>query len=150
MKHAVVQTVVLAVLVSGSVAFGDDGAARCAASTLQGRYVFSASGFAINAASGAAQPRAIVEVIDFAGDETLSVPAATRSVNGAVARSLPSVGSYTVGPDCAGTITFAGPSFDIFVDPRGERLFLIQTDPGNVFSGSAVRTSRELADRDIR
>lgn len=126
------------VIFSG-VAFADDDGTRCSERTLHGSYVFAASGFTI--AAGSAQPKAIVEVIDFNGDGTLSVPAATRSVNGAITRSLPSVGSYTVAEDCTGTIAFDGPSFDIFVSPRGNQLWLIQTNPNNVFEGSATRTT---------
>jgi hypothetical protein len=128
----------LAAGVSG-IAFADDDARPCSERTLHGSYVFSASGFTI--VSGAAQPKAIVEVIDFNGDGTLAVPAATRSVNGVITRSLPSVGSYTVAEDCTGTIAFDGPSFDIFVSPRGNQLWLIQTNPNNVFEGAATRTA---------
>ena len=67
--------------------------------------MFAATGN--NIMSGVPQPKAIVEVIEFNGDGTLSVPAATRSVNGAVARSLPGgTGSYTVEAGLTGTITF--------------------------------------------
>src|SRR4051812_23065509 len=130
-----------------SAAFAGDGP-RCSARTLRGTYVFSASGFAIVA--GAAQPKAIVEVIEFNGDGTLTVPAATRSVNGAIARSLPSIGGYAVADDCTGTVTFDGPSFDIFVSPRGNQLWLIQTNANSVFEGSATRTSRDPHDHDSR
>jgi hypothetical protein len=90
------------------------------------------------------QPKAIIEVIDFNGDGTLTVPAATRSVNGVITRSPSSVGTYTVTVDCVGTIAFAGPAFDIFISPQGNQLWLIQTNPYNVFEGSATRTSRAL------
>jgi len=150
MKHLkkVAVAAVVAIFVPGAVfATGDPDA--CSARTLRGTYVFSASGFTVNPVSGIVQPKAIVEVIDFNGDGTLAVPAATRSVNGVVARSLPGVGSYTVNEDCTGTITFdGGPSFDIFVAPRGNTLWLIQTNPNNVFPGSATRVSRDRHDRD--
>lgn len=139
----------LAIGVSG-IAFADGDGNRCGLETLHGRYVFSASGFAVNAVTGAVQPKAIVEVIDFNGDGTLAVPAATRSVNGVIARSLPSVGSYTVTEDCAGAISFDGPAFDIFIAPRGNQLWLIQTNPNNVFQGSATRTSQETPDQGPR
>ena len=47
-----------------------------------GTYVFSATGF--NIVAGVAQPKAIIEVIEFNGDGTLSVGAVTLSVNGAI------------------------------------------------------------------
>jgi hypothetical protein len=47
---------------------------------------------------GAWVPKAIVELIRFNGDGTLSVPGATRSVNGTVASSLPGgTGTYDRG-----------------------------------------------------
>ena len=148
MKDLLMRTAVFVFLAIGvcGAAFAADDASRCSVQTLRGRYVFSASGFMINA--GVAQPKAIVEVIDFNGDGTLAVPAATRSVNGTITRSQPSVGTYTVTEDCAGTITFDGPAFDIFLSPRGNRLWLIQTNPNSVFQGSATRTSRDLPDQD--
>jgi hypothetical protein len=113
----------------------------CSLKTLRGTYVFSANGF--NIVAGIAQPKAIVEVIDFNGDGTLSVPAATRSVNGAVARSLPGVGTYTVEDDCSGTIAFEGPTFDIFILRNAEAISMIQTSPNTVFQGTATLRSRE-------
>ena len=147
MKHILMRTAVFVVLSVGAsgAAFAADQGGPCSVQTLRGRYVLSASGFLINASL--AQPKAIVEVIEFNGDGTLAVPAATRSVNGAITRSLPSVGSYTVTEDCVGTITFDGPTFDMFLSPRGDQLWLIQTNPNNVFAGSAKRTSRDVRGR---
>lgn len=152
MKNVLMWTVAAGLLALGmsGVAIAADDADLCGVHTLQGRYVFSASGFTMNPASGVVQPKAIVEVIDFNGDGTLAVPAATRSVNGTITRSLPSVGTYTVAEDCVGTITFDGPAFDIFTSARGNQLWLIQTNPNSVFEGSATRTSREPRDRDPR
>src|ERR1041384_6313238 len=75
--------VAMAVGVSG-VALADN---DCSLKTLRGSYVFAANGY--NIVSGIAQPKTIVEVIDFNGDGTLSVPAATRSLNGVIARTSP-------------------------------------------------------------
>jgi hypothetical protein len=129
-------------LVAAAMAVGVSGVALadndCSLKTLRGSYVFAANGY--NIVSGVAQPKTIVEVIDFNGDGTLSVPAATRSVNGMVARTPPGgTGSYTVDAACTGTITFAGPLFDIFISPNGETLWMIQTNPDTVFQGTATR-----------
>jgi hypothetical protein len=116
----------------------------CSDSTLRGLYAFNASGF--NIAAGVALPKAIVELIRFNGDGTLTVPAATRSVNGVIARSPANgVGTYTLAPDCTGSMTFGppGPTFDLFVAPRGARIRMIQTtDPaqaGPVLQGIVER-----------
>ena len=85
----------------------------CTERTLRGSYVFSASGF--NIVGGVQQPKAIVEMIVFNGDGTLDVPAATVSLNGVIIRSLHSVGTYTVEDNCSGTVTFNGPTYDMFL-----------------------------------
>jgi hypothetical protein len=149
MKKLITRAAMVAFLatgVCGAASADDDATGRCTAETLRGTYVFSAHGFVIIA--GVAQPKALIEVIDFNGDGTLVVSAATRSVGGVITRSAPSVGSYTVGADCAGTITFDGPTFDVFISPRGSQFWMIQTNPNSVFEGSATRTSRALLDGD--
>jgi hypothetical protein len=76
----------IALSVSASVLADDnEGSGReCSEATLQGLYVFSASGFSIVA--GVAQPRALVEFIRFNGDGILSNPAVTLSINGVITR----------------------------------------------------------------
>jgi hypothetical protein len=112
----------------------------CGLETLRGTYVFGAAGF--NIVAGVALPKAIAEVIEFNGDGTLSVPAATLSVNGVIIRSLPGVGTYAVADDCSGTIAFAGPAFDIFIGRHAETVWMIQTNSNTVLQGTATRTSR--------
>src|SRR5262245_7397892 len=123
-----------------AMARADDDGRECRLRTLHGRYVFSASGFKIAVVNGdeQEQPKASVEVVDFNGDGTLSVPAATVSMDGVVTSSAPSVGTYSVDPGCTGTIAFAGPTFNIFVEPRGDGLWMIQTNQGSVFQGRAT------------
>ena len=111
--------------------------------------VFAASGFIIPA-SGPAQPKAILEWIRFNGDGTVFVAGATRSLNGVVAQ-IPGGGGggYTVTDlvpqdgGCAGTLTFAPLTFDLFIQSKGEeKIWIIQTNPNNVFQGTATRVSR--------
>ena len=65
----------------------------CTLNTLRGTYVFTASGTYI--AGGVPQPKAIVEVIEFEGDGTLTVGAVTVSINGSMTQ-VPAGGSvYT-------------------------------------------------------
>ena len=129
------------VLGASGLARADERNDRCTLRTVRGTYVFSASGF--NIVAGVAQPKAIVEVIHFNGDGTLSVPAATLSANGVIIRSLPSLGTYTVEDDCTGTITFNGPTFDAFISRDGDTVSMIQTNPGTVFQGKATRQRKE-------
>jgi len=116
----------------------------CGVNTLRGLYLFATSGF--NIVNGVAQPKAIIEGIEFNGNGTLSVPFATVSINGNIIRSSGGVGSYTVQANCTGTLTFSrGPSFDIFVQPQGKQLWMIQTGPAAAppaaFEGIATRVS---------
>jgi hypothetical protein len=116
----------------------------CSVQTLRGSYLFATHGW--NIVGGVAVPKAIVEGIDFNGDGTLVSPFATVSINGTIIHSSHSVGSYTVAADCTGTLTFTGgPSFDIFVDPKGKQLWMIQTGPTAVpavFEGTVTRVSQ--------
>jgi hypothetical protein len=145
---AITRLVVVAMAFSTSViarAETPANAQTCDVETLHGSYLFATHGF--NIAGGVAVPKAIVEGIDFDGDGTLSSPFATVSINGTIFRSSGTVGSYTVNADCTGTLSFTGgPSFDIFVAPRGKELWLIQTGPAAapaVFEGTATRVSRQ-------
>jgi hypothetical protein len=135
-------------LTAAALAFGitavghaDQHGKACNLGTLSGSYVFAADGY--NIVSGLAQPKAIVELIDFNGDGTLSVPGGTRSVNGVVAQIPPGgAGDYTVEQGCTGTLVFSGgPSFDIHIAPHGETVWMIQTNPNTVFQGRATRLS---------
>jgi hypothetical protein len=58
------------------------------------------------------------------------------------------VGSYSVTPECTGTLAFGppGPTFDIFVSPQGDELIMQQTSQpvaaSFVMQGTAVRYGR--------
>jgi hypothetical protein len=123
-----------AVLSVCSVALAAD---TCTLKSLRGTYVFTASG---------TQTKSILEVIDFKGDGTLSVPASTRSVNGVFARTTGITGTYTVDAACTGSVALAtGPDFDVYISPKGEKVWMIQTDSGTVFDGNAA--SAQTADQ---
>ena len=112
---------------------------QCNQHTLRGSYLFAAHGW--NVVGGVAQPKAILEGIDFNGDGTLVSPFATVSINGTILHSSGSPGTYTLNADCTGTLSFtAGASFDIFVEANGKQLWMIQTGPmPAVFEGTATR-----------
>ena len=141
MKKIVRQSLVLAAMALGmsGIALADT---DCTLKTLRGSYVFTASGY--NLVAGVPQPKAIIEVIDFKGDGTLTVGAVTRSVNGVVAR-IPAggTGKYTLDAGCTGTLSFdGGPSFDIFPSPNGGKVRMIQTNSDTVFEGIAESAPR--------
>lgn len=136
-----------------ALALGTSGTARaestpqsCSAHTLRGSYLFATHGW--NIVGGIAQPKAIVEGIDFDGNGTLVSPFATVSINGTIIQSSGAPGTYTVAADCTGTLTFTGgASFAIFVESSGQQLWMIQTAglvPA-VFEGMATRVSPAVA-----
>jgi hypothetical protein len=122
-----------------SIAWASRDGPACREHKLNGLYVFTASGYT---ASGA-MPKAIVELLRFNGDGTLSVTGGTVSVGGAITVVQPGVttGTYTLDEDCRGTLTFlpSGPNFNMFAMPRGEDLWMIQTNPGNIFQGNVTK-----------
>ncbi|PYI98824.1 MAG: hypothetical protein DME98_02870 [Verrucomicrobia bacterium] len=128
----------MAVGTSATAQSAPDGRA-CSVHTLHGSYLFATHGW--NIVGGVAQPKAIVEGIDFNGDGTLVSPFATVSINGTILHSSGSLGTYTVNTDCTGTLSFTGgASFDIFVEQNGKQLWMIQTGPGSpVFEGTVTR-----------
>jgi hypothetical protein len=137
---------VMGSLVAVAMALGMSGIVRadCSAQTLRGSYLFATHGW--NIVGGVAVPKAIVEGIDFNGDGTLVVPFATVSVNGNIIRASGLPGSYTVAADCTGMATFPeGVSYDIFVDPSGKQLWMIETVGRGgvpvVFEGTATKVS---------
>ena len=139
--------VAVGVLCISGIALANDDRDDCTLQTPRGTYVFAATGH--NIVAGVPQPKAIVEIIEFHGDGTLSVPAAARSLNGVIGRALPGgTGGYTVEPGCAGTIAFDGPgaAFDVFLSPDAGELWMIQTNPNTVFQGTATRLSHNGSD----
>jgi len=148
--------VLTVLLVAAAMSFGisrtthaDGHEQSCGAHTLRGSYLFAAHGW--NIVGGVAVPKAIVEGIDFNGDGTLVSPFATVSINGTILRFGGGTGSYTVNPDCTGTLTFStGPGFDIFVKPgNGKQVWMIQTGPASpppVFEGTATKVSPKKED----
>ena len=136
---ALVSLVAAMALGASDTALADSRALGCGEYTLRGSYVFTAHGW--NIVGGIAQPKAIVEGINFNGDGTLVSPYATVSINGTILHSSGSLGTYTVNPDCTGSLSFTGgPSFDISVDVSGRQLWMIQTGPGSpVFGGMVTR-----------
>jgi hypothetical protein len=133
-----------AVTMTSGTARADGDVPSCSVHTLRGSYLFATHGW--NIIGGVAQPKAIVEGIDFNGDGTLVSPFATVSLNGTILRFGEGTGTYTVEADCTGTLTFSmGITFDIFVEPTGNRLWMIQTGPPEipaVFEGIVTRVSR--------
>jgi hypothetical protein len=141
---AVTMQAVIAVTIAGALsnvawAGNDEHGRRCDSTTLQGSYVFSASGFTI--VGGVAQPKTILELIDFHGNGALTVTGGTLSLNGTIIPIAPNgAGNYTVDPDCTGTVSFIPtPNFNLVVEADGKSGWMIQSTSGSVFQGTLTR-----------
>lgn len=154
MKMKLVKTIMSSLLLGcglvslvAAMSLGTSGTARadmkddtCSVQTLRGSYLFATHGW--NIVGGVAQPKAIVEGVDFNGDGTLVSPFVTLSINGTIIRTHGTQGTYTMQSDCTGTLSFAdGNIFDIFADLNGKQLWMIQTGGAvpAVFEGTATR-----------
>lgn len=138
------------VLVAGAPGFANAGSAKCTNDLLHGRYVLSSSGFTRAPASPPGSPwfpKAILEVMHFNGDGTLTTPAITLANpfgdTGAILQPVGAPGDYTINADCTGTVHFSDPSnvtYAVFVESSGRVIRMIQTNPSNnVFEGTAKR-----------
>ena len=129
-----------------------DSTNRCGADLLKGQYVFTASGFtrAANSVPGTPWvPKAILEILQFNGDGSLTTPGVTVAnpfgdLGGILHPPTGAPGAYIVNDDCTGLVHFfdaSGVMFNIYVEPpRGDTILMIQTNPANnVFQGTAKR-----------
>jgi hypothetical protein len=143
-----IAAIIVVGLIGTQSAFAQEEQASCTLATLNGMYIFDASGFTGLAPDWT--PKAVVESLRLNGDGTLSA-VSTVSVGGNLVEGglHNATGTYTVNPNCTGTLAFnpqpQGPRFDIFIAPRGTTFHMIQTGPSNVLNvlaGESRRVSR--------
>jgi hypothetical protein len=149
---------VLSVTLTTAVVLGLPGPAsadptrKCRNDILKGQYVFATSGFTRPPTSLPGTPwvpKAIVEILHFNGDGTLTTPGVTVAnpfgdLGNVLQPPAGAPGLYSINDDCSGTVQFLDANnamFKIFVDPpRGDTIWMIQTNPANnVFQGRARR-----------
>lgn len=117
-----------------------DGPRECSQGTLNGSYVLAASGFQV--VGGVAQPKAIIEQVDFGGDGSAIAPNVALAVNGnPILLSTDSPASYTHEQRCVFRLAFAnGPTHMVFMAPDGDSGWtLLLAPPNNVFQGTLTR-----------
>lgn len=133
----------------------------CKDDILKGQYLFTASGFTRPPGSAPGTPwvpKAIIEVIQFNGDGTLTTPALTAAnpfgdLGNILQPPSGAPGVYSINDDCSGTVQFFDASnvtFRIYVEPpkgntKGATIWMIQINPdNNVFEGSAKRIGKSV------
>jgi hypothetical protein len=122
------------------------GPTTCSLATLKGLYMFAQSGWAVPAPNSSLVPEGVTGYDKFYGNGKFD-SLATISLGGDIIPDVAAPGTYSLKSDCTGTLTVimqpAAPDvhLDIFVAPDGDKYFTIQTDPGNVLSGTIQRVA---------
>jgi hypothetical protein len=129
---------------SGMAWAGGSNDRGCSNATLRGLYMFAQSGY--TTVNGSLVPEGVTGKDNFHGSGTFD-SLATISIGGEIIPGDAAPGTYTVKSDCTGTVTVhmtppvPDVHLDIFVEPDGNEFFTIQTDPGNVLSGTIRRVA---------
>ena len=134
-----------------ALALGTSGTARateripqaCSVHTLTGLYLSSWDGYANFGET--LVPKAIMEGKRFNGDGTWFNEFGTVNIGGTTILNTGGFGgTYTVAPDCTGTMSVPdGPSFNIYVGPGAQKFWFTQT-VGTGATGLGVGTATRL------
>ena len=107
----------------------------CSVGMLRSLYLWTFDGY--QNIGGDLVPKAIMQGTRFNGDGTLINAFGTVNIGGfIIIDATGGVGTYTVAPDCTGTISITdGPSFNMYVGPGAQQLWTTQIAGG---AGSGV------------
>ena len=126
----------------------------CSLHSLRGAYAIQGSGSFVPPGSplpftiGAATPVNFQNLSIFDGHGNMTTPTGVDTIGGLIERNAPTVGTYTVHPDCTGELVvqtdhapeFGGPHVHhIFITVVGKKLYFTFTDPGATGSGFGER-----------
>jgi len=103
---------------------GEDEQKTCSNATLRGSFGLHATG------SRSGSPVAAVGKVTFDGQGNVQ-SSATRSFNGVISRVV-EVGTYTVNPDCTGSMFLTGGEIEFVIVDNGTELRAIAAAPGTV------------------
>ena len=106
-----------------------DGGRVCSVHMLRGLYLWTFDGY--QNFGGNFVPKAVMQGLRFNGDGTTFNPFGTVNIGGTVIiDATGGVGTYTVNPDCTGTLSITnGPSFNIYVGPGAQKVWTLETSP---------------------
>ena len=137
-----------AVCLAGAMAVGTSATAQsapdaqvCGVGMLRGLYLWTWDGY--QNFGGNPVPKAVMQGIRFNGDGTTFNPFGTVNIGGTIVIDVTGgVGTYTVAADCTGTLSITdGPSFNMYVGPGAQQLWITQIagGPGGLGVGTATR-----------
>ena len=119
----------------------------CSVHMLRGLYLWTFDAY--ENFDGNFVPVAVMQGLQFNGDGTTYNTFGTVNIGGTIVFDVTgAVGSYTVAPDCTGTLSITGgPSFNIYVGPGARQVWTIQSSPDplapGVSRGTAVRLPKQ-------
>ena len=131
---------------ASAMALGTSATARaaadrhCSVHMLRGLYLWTFDGYANF--GGNLVPKAIMQGLRFNGDGKTFNPFGTVNVGGTIIiDATGGVGTYTVEPDCTGTLSITnGPTFNIYVGPGAQQIWTPRLpDPGGTGLGWELR-----------
>jgi len=116
----------------------------CNVQTLRGVYLWSFN--ATTNFNGNFIPVAVLQGLQFNGDGTTYNTFGTVNIGGTIVFDVTgAVGTYTVNPDCTGTLSITGgPNFNIYVGPGAQQVWTIQSFPNAASTGVSVATAVRL------
>ena len=117
----------------------------CSVGMLKGLYLATSDGYAN--VGGNLVPKTIMEGKHFNGDGTFINEFGTVNIGGFIIIDTGGLGgTYTVAPDCTGTISVPdGPSFNMYVGPGAQKVWFTQIGGGaGDGSGLGVGTATRL------
>jgi len=118
----------------------------CSMQMLRGLYMWTFDGYAD--LGGTLVPKAVMQGTRFNGDGTTVNEFGTVNIGGTIIIDVTGPGgTYTVAPDCTGTISIPnGPSFNMYVGPGAQKLWITQI-VGAGATGLGVGTATLLPGR---
>jgi hypothetical protein len=111
---------------------------------LRGLYLWTFDGY--ENLGGNFVPKAIMQGLQFNGDGTTFNPFGTVNIGGTIIiNATGGVGTYTVAPDCTGTLSITnGPTFNIYVGPGAQQVWTLETSPSPAGTGVSVGTMKRV------
>ena len=117
----------------------------CSVGMLKGSYLWTFDAY--ENFGGSFVPVAVMQGLRFNGDGTTLNTFGTVNIGGTIIFDVTgAVGTYTVAPDCTGTLSPSpgiAPTFNIYVGPGAQQVWTIQSSPDSlapgVSRGTAVR-----------
>ena len=144
---ALVSLVVAMAPGTSTTARAADDARVCSVGMLRGSYIWTFEAY--SNFGGTLVPTTVMQGLRFNGDGTTLNTFGTVNIGGTIIVDVTgAVGTYTVAPDCTGTLSITtGPNFNIYVGPGAQKVWTTQIAGGDVTGGLGVGTATRLPGR---